>query len=152
MASPNPGSSEFLEKLGYDVSVIPADTTGKTCTVIGSNRLDCPSCCTTCYMAVGSHPHIQVGGKAALADLAFVRFITGMLAMRPGVNDDGRTDIGEIRIPNYPDIRFQVLNTWMPWAHTARNCYGCHYCVVSEYYNGNCEDVGFSPVRLADMI
>lgn len=151
---PNPGSMELLSHLGYQVEIVPGEPGARCCSVTGENRLSCPSCCTTCYMASAPVTHVRVHGSVNLGDLAFIRFITGLLAMKPGVNDDGAKDIGTVHLPNFPQVQMQVLNSWMPWSRTIERCYGCSYCVVSEYYNqahAN-EETGFAPVQLLEMI
>ncbi len=91
----------------------------------------------------------------SLGDLAFIRFTTGMMAMQPDKNDDGNKDVGKIKFPNHPEIdNAQGLNSWWPMSRNIDKCFGCKYCVVSEYYNqtGSNVDVGFPPSQLVDKI
>ena len=97
----------------------------------------------------------MVKGNVNLGDLAFIRFVTGMMAMQPGRNDDGSKDIGSIRFPNYPEIDdAQALNSWWPMSRNIEKCFGCKYCIVSEYYNENEKnaETGFPPAELVDRM
>ncbi|MBU0597751.1 hypothetical protein KKF61_02000, partial [Patescibacteria group bacterium] len=147
------GSLELIKRLGFDVEFVPSNN-GKACGVSGEDRLKCPSCCTTCYFS-SNIPHLLVKGNVNLGDLAFIRFVTGMMAMQPGRNDDGSKEIGKIRFPNHPGIDdAQALNSWWPISRNIEKCFGCKYCIVSEYYNetGQNTDVGFPPSELVDRM
>lgn len=149
---PREGSLEFLRYLGFAVEFIPAKKNGQVCDVSGENRLKCPSCCTTCYFSKNI-PHILVKGDVNLGALAFIRFVSGMMAMQPGRNDDGRKDIGKVKFPNYPEIdNAQSINSWWPFARNLKKCFGCKYCIVSEYYNENTAETGFPPAELVDRL
>ncbi|KKW33150.1 MAG: hypothetical protein UY76_C0008G0023 [Candidatus Uhrbacteria bacterium GW2011_GWA2_52_8d] len=150
---PREGSLELIKRLGFDVEFIPAQQ-GKKCGVSGEDRLKCPSCCTTCYFSKNI-PHIQVKGDVNLGDLSFIRFVTGMLAMQPGRNDDGSKEVGKIRFPKHPEIdNAQALNSWWPISRNIAKCFGCKYCIVDEYYNetGENQEVGFPPSQLVDRM
>jgi DNA repair photolyase len=153
LSEPKEGSLELIKRLGFDVEFISSGT-GKACGVSGEDRLRCPSCCTTCYFS-SNIPHLVVKGDVNLGDLAFIRFVTGMMAMQPGRNDDGSKEIGKIKFSNYPEIdNAQALNSWWPMSRNIEKCFGCKYCIVSEYYNetGENKDVGFSPSELVDRM
>lgn len=153
LPEPREGSVELVQRLGYDVKFIPARN-GQPCGVSGEDRLRCPSCCTTCYFSKNI-PHLQVRGDVNLGDLAFIRFVTGVMAMQPGRNDDGSKDVGKIGYPNYPEIdNTQGLNSWWPMSRNIEKCFGCKYCIVHEYYNENGQDTetGFPPAELVDRM
>ncbi|MBU0585978.1 hypothetical protein KJ780_00545 [Candidatus Micrarchaeota archaeon] len=152
-SQPKEGSLELIKRLGFDVEFVPAQQ-GKKCGISGADRLKCPSCCTTCYFSTNL-PHISVKGNVNLGDLSFIRFVTGMLAMQPGRNDDGSKEVGRIRFPNHPEIDdAQALNTWWPVSRNIDKCFGCSYCIVDEYYNetGSNKEVGFPPAELVDKM
>jgi len=153
LSEPKEGSLELIKRLGFDVEFVPS-ANGKACGVSGEDRLRCPSCCTTCYFS-SNIPHLLVRGNVNLGDLAFIRFTTGMMAMQPGRNDDGSKEIGKITFPDYPEIdNAQALNSWWPLSRNIEKCFGCKYCIVSEYYNETKEntDVGFPPSELVDRM
>ena len=150
---PKPGTMELLRELGYQVEFVPGVGQG-VCQVEGANRLRCPSCCTTCYRTP-EVSHIRVDGEVRLGDLAFIRFLTGVLAMQRGKRDDGDKHIAQITFPNYPEIdSMQGLNTWLPIAVNLDKCFGCKYCIVSEYYDINPvgQQIGFPPTEILDRI
>jgi len=152
-SEPRPGSLELLRYLGYDVEFAPARGNG-LCSVSGENRLKCPSCCTTCWKTPET-AHIRVGGEVRLGDLAFIRFVTGIMAMQPGKNDAGDRNVGKVTFPRFPEIEnVQGLNSWWPISRNSDKCFGCKYCIVSEYYNENevGARTGFPPVELLDKI
>jgi len=152
-SQPKEGSLELIKQLGFDVEFVPAQR-GKECGISGADRLKCPSCCTTCYFSTNL-PHIKVKGDVNLGDLSFIRFVTGMLAMQPGRNDDGSKEVGKIRFPKHPEIdNAQALNSWWPVSRNIDKCFGCTYCIVDEYYNetGTNEEVGFPPAQLVDKM
>lgn len=153
MPTPKEGSVELIKRLGFDIEFVPGNF-GKPCGISGEDRLKCPSCCTTCYFSKNI-PHILVRGKVNLGDLAFIRFTTGMMAMQPEKRDEGNKDVGKIRFPHYPEIDdAQALNSWWPISRNIEKCFGCKYCIVSEYYNetGKNVDVGFPPAELVDRM
>lgn len=150
---PKEGSLELIKQLGFNAEFIPANN-GKACGVSGEDRLKCPSCCTTCYFSKNI-PHLLVKSNVSLGDLAFIRFVTGMMAMQPERNDDGSKEVGKIRFPNYPEIdNAQALNSWWPMSRNIEKCFGCKYCIVGEYYNetGQNIEVGFPPSELVDRV
>lgn len=153
LQEPREGSMELIKNLGYDVEFIPA-VVGGSCGVSGPDRLKCPSCCTTCYFS--KHiPHLEVKGKINLGDLAFIRFVTGVMATQDSIHDDGSKDIGKVRFKNYPEIDdVQAINSWWPMARNIEKCFGCKYCIVDEYYNENevNKEFGFPPAELVDRM
>jgi hypothetical protein len=153
LSAPKPGSMALLAELGYQVEFVPGQGKG-TCGVDGADRLKCPSCCTTCYFTPDV-PHMKVDGDIRLGDLAFVRFVTGVMAMQKGARDTGDKDIARVRFPNHPEIdNMQGLNSWLPIAVNTDRCYGCSYCIVSEYYDQNPvgQQIGFPPAELLDLV
>jgi len=153
LQEPREGSLELIRNLGFDVEFIPA-LNGGSCGVSGEDRLKCPSCCTTCYFSKNI-PHLEVRGRVNLGDLAFIRFVTGMMATQKGINDDGSKDIGRVHFKNYPEIDdAQALNSWWPMSRNISKCFGCKYCIVDEYYNENeiNKEVGFPPAELVDRM
>ncbi len=151
---PREGSLELIKAMGFDVEFDPGEDGRKLCSVSGADRLKCPSCCTTCYFTTGI-PHIEVKGAASLGDLSFIRFVTGMMAMQTGCRDIGDKDVGAVHLPNFPEVDQAVaLNSWWPMARNMEKCFGCEYCVVSEYYDQNVggREVGFVPADLVDKM
>ncbi len=146
---PKPGAMEFLKFLGIEVALEAGDCSLR-CKTSGENRLNCPSCCTTCYVL--KVPRLTVTNDANLGTLTFVRFLTGMLASKTGVNDNGDKDIALINFPSFPHIdNAQCLNTWWPYAHIGDKCYDCTYC-IERYYKSNRRDFGFPPAKLLEML
>jgi hypothetical protein len=147
---PRESSIEFLQYLGYDLKYYPRS--GKQlCAVEPGNRLECLSCCTTCFV-LRENPHIEVRGDVTLGDLTFIRFVSGMIAMQPGLRDTGSLDIGSVRFGNFPRIEgVQCLNSWWPIARIGKTCFDCRYC-IEKYYSQARAEVGFSPVRLIEKI
>lgn len=151
---PREGSLELIRAMGYDVDFVPGEDGQKSCSVSGADRLKCPSCCTTCYFTTGI-PHIVVKGEVTLGDLSFIRFTTGMMAMQNGCRDTGDREVGSVHMPNFPEVtQAQALNSWWPIARNLDKCFGCEYCVVSEYYSQNVggNEVGFVPADLIDKM
>jgi hypothetical protein len=151
---PREGSLEFLRHLGYEVEFQLGTTdchAQQFCNIEPHNRLDCKSCCTTCFM-LRSNPHIEVSGKVNLGDLTFIRFISGVLASQPGCRDTGALDVGSVCFPKFPHIEgIQCLNSWWPIARVGRKCFDCKYC-IEKYYGSTRTEIGFSPVRLLDLL
>jgi hypothetical protein len=149
VTKPKEGSLEFLKYLGIEVELAEGDCSLR-CGTSSERRLNCPSCCTTCYML--KVPRINVLSEANLGLLTFVRFITGMLASRQGVNDNGDKDIALVKFPNYPSINsVQCLNSWWPYAHIGDKCFDCTYC-IERYYKSTRRDFGIVPVKLLEEI
>lgn len=151
---PREGSVEMLQAMGFDVEFKPGENGRKLCGVSGADRLKCPSCCTTCYFTTGI-PHIEVRGESSLGDLSFIRFVTGMMAMQNGCRDTGDQNVGGVNFPKFPEVAgAQALNSWWPIARNMDKCFGCEYCVVSEYYTQNVggNEVGFTPADLIDRM
>jgi hypothetical protein len=76
-----PEALSFAKFLGYNIELIKGKDNNK-CNVDPEKRLNCLSCCTTCYFAKTNR--LLVKGKVNLGDITFIRFLTGMLAMQPG--------------------------------------------------------------------
>ena len=149
VTQPKKHALEFIKFLGYQVELLGGCSQTK-CFVEPDKRLDCPSCCTTCYRL--NVPRLLVKGNIKLGDLTFIRFITGMLAMQPGRSDAGDKDVGNINLPNFPEIdNAQCLNTWWPYARVGDKCFECSYC-VEKYYGSARRDYGFPPAELIDKI
>ena len=98
-------------------------------------------------------PHILVkNDNITLGDLAFIRFITGVLACKPGVVDNGESTVGNVTLPNVKlPFQIQCLNTWFEYATQTEKCFGCKYCIVPIYKLEN-KDYGCTPKTLADYI
>lgn len=147
--SPKKDSLELVKYLGYDVKVTCQDCNQK-CNVQPDKRLNCPSCCTTCYIL--KIPRIEVSGKVGLGDLTFIRFITGMLTMQKGLADDGDKNIAKISFPNFPKIQgLQCLNSWFPYAHVGDTCFNCQYC-IEKYYSHKRKNFGLVPEKIINLI
>lgn len=155
-AQPREGSLQFLRSLGYQLEFQPGTPERQVCDVMPHNRLECKSCCTTCFKL--NNPRLFVYGDVNLGDLTFIRFISGMIAMQPGCRDTGAEDIGHVRLPNYPDVKGIVcLNSWWAFASIGKKCFDCKYCIEKHYGGFGGEDkfnrgVGFAPSRLLEML
>jgi len=150
--NPREGSLEFLRYLGYKVE-FQQGTGGERqlCGVEPHNRLQCLSCCTTCFK-LDENPRILVGGDVNLGDLTFIRFVSGMIAMQMGCRDTGALDIGAVRFSNFPQVEgIQCLNSWWPIARVGQKCFDCKYC-IEKYYGSTHTKIGFSPVRLLEKL
>lgn len=151
---PRPGSLEFLRELGYEVEFVTGAfecEAKQTCSVEPHNRLNCLSCCTTCFV-LRDNPHVEVSGKVNLGDLTFIRFVTGVLASQAGCRDTGALDVGSVHFPNFPEVEgIQCLNSWWPIATVGKKCFDCKYC-IEKYYGQTHSAIGFSPVRLLEKL
>jgi len=152
---PKKDSLDFLSLLGYDVVFEKGNGCTNLCQVSPDNRTKCKSCCTTCYFLEGN-PRLLVKGDVNLADLSFIRFLSGITAQQPGVNDTGSKDIANVRFPNFPELfgKVQVQNTWWVMANSKESkCYACKYCIVEGYYNEyESGEVGFAPAELFSIL
>jgi hypothetical protein len=131
---------EFLRGLGYDVSIIRRPR--ETCSYSTETRLNCKSCCTTCF--VQPQPGVLVSNAKTLGDLAFCRFVLGgTLCVKPGMVDEGQSDVGQASIASdHVGKEIHVINTWWVWSRSLDKCFGCKYCVSSLYPKVN---VGCAP-------
>lgn len=146
---PKEGVLELLKFLGYEVEYRNG-CAKTTCQVQPDKRLNCPSCCTTCFML--DIPRLMVKNPRGLGDLTFIRFLSGIIAMSPGMRDDGDKEVGSVRLPNYPEIEgMQCLNTWWPYATVGKTCFDCTYC-IEKYYGCSRHEFGFPPSLLIDKI
>lgn len=148
---PKKDAIEFVKKLGYDIEYVETKVK-EGCTVTADNRLECPSCCTSCYIL--NVPHIVVKNEnIGLGDITFIRFITGVLVNKPGVVDGGKKDVAHVHIPNIqaPESEIHCINTWYVWAKDTDKCYGCKYCIVPVYGLKE-REYGMSPKRLSVYI
>ena len=142
---------DIIKKLGYDIEYIESNKNQK-CTVTADNRLDCPSCCTSCYIL--DVPRIVVKNEnIGLGDIAFIRFITGVLVNKQGVVDGGKQDVAHVHMPNIKNLKKEIhcINTWYVWARDTSKCYGCKYCIVPVYKLKE-KEYGMSPKELSIYI
>ncbi|MEI8339293.1 MAG: hypothetical protein WCF94_01370 [bacterium] len=128
-----PGTVEldWLRQVGYDLEVETYPR--QTCGYSADNRLNCKSCCTTCF--VQRQPRVIVRNAETLGDLAFVRFVLGgTLSIKDGMIDEGSSDVGEVSILSRRTGRtLHAINTWWVWSRSLEKCFGCKYCVSSLY-------------------
>lgn len=146
---PKYGSLSLLKFLGFNVKFI-SEPNCQMCYVQADKRLKCLSCCTTCYML--KNTRIISKNPINLGGLTFMRFISGIIAMRPNVRDTGDLDIANVTLPNFKMINsIQCLNSWWPYAHIGKTCFGCKYC-IEKYYGTTRKNFGFPPTKLIDKI
>lgn len=148
---PDTGAMEFVRSLGYDIEYVP--NPGQICAVDPANRLSCLSCCTSCFV-LKKAPHIIVKNRnIRLGDIAFIRFITGVLVCQEGVIDGGQKDVGHVKFPAFkmPACEVHCINTWYVWAHQRAKCFNCRYCITTVYELEE-REYGCSPKMLAEYI
>jgi len=139
----------WLKEIGYDVEYQPGNKV--SCNFQADNRLNCQSCCTTCYME-SSQPKVVVHNAETLGDLTFCRFVLGgTLCTKYGMNDQGEKDVGHVTVLQKKTKRnVHCINSWFVWADQLETCFGCNYCVSSLYPDKG--PVGFSPVDLLKFL
>jgi len=150
VVKPKEGSLDFLKYLGYEIELEKGDCSLR-CKTEPEKRLNCRSCCTTCFML--KVPRLIIKNKNVnLGDLTFARFITGMLVTKDGVVDNGDKNIALVKLPKFSDIdNIHCLNSWWPYAHVGDKCFDCKYC-IERYYKSSRRDFGFSPAELIGKI
>jgi len=146
--APDPEVVSWLERVGYDLRV--EQRCQERCRFSADNRLNCKSCCTTCF--VQPQPRVIVRNARTLGDLAFVRFVLGgTLAVKPGMIDGGDRDVGRVSVlSELLGQELHCINSWWVWATRKESCFGCRYC-ISTLYPGQ-GTVGCPPADLADMV
>lgn len=148
--APSAESLALAKFLGYELEII-TEKCPETCSIKPEKRLECPSCCTTCFRLRVSRILVKNSGLR-LGDLTFIRFLTGCLAVQPGKKDDGSLKVGYVTLPRFPKISgIQCLNSWWPYAHLGDRCFGCLYC-VERYYGNARRNFGFPPAKLLELI
>jgi hypothetical protein len=137
----------WLRQVGYDVEYQPA--VRQLCGFQADNRLDCKSCCTTCF--VQKQPRVLVRNAKTLGDLTFCRFVLGgTLCVFPGMIDGGDKDVGHVtQVQEQTGLSVHCINSWFVWANQLENCFGCKYCVSGLYPNKG--PVGCPPVELLNF-
>ncbi len=137
----------WLRQVGYDVEYQPA--TRQQCGFQADNRLECKSCCTTCF--VQRQPRVVVHNAETLGDLTFCRFVLGgTLCVHPGMVDGGDKDVGHVtKVQAKTKMSVHCINSWFVWARQLENCFGCKYCVSGLYPNKG--PVGCAPVELLNF-
>jgi hypothetical protein len=122
---------KFLEIVGFEWERL---TTSTVCTVKPENRLECPSCCTACYMH-GNNTIVIKNKPISLGTLAFLRFLfPGWTFTHYGIQDTGAKDTAVVYLPKVRTVRPpECVNTWYVVARQLSRCYGCKYCIVNAY-------------------
>jgi len=148
---PNEDVLDWLRSVGYDLEVEAAPR--EVCSFSSDNRLNCKSCCTTCF--VQRQPRVVVRNARTLGDLTFCRFVLGgTLCVKPGMIDDGETDVGQARILQEAvdggNAQFHCINSWWVWATQLERCFGCRYCISGLFPNNG--PVGCAPADLEDLL
>lgn len=148
--NPDPVLLEWLQSIGFDLEYQPAPQ--QQCKFQADNRLDCTSCCTTCF--VTQQPRVLVKNAQTLGDLTFCRFILGgALCIRPGMIDGGTKDVGHVKIllESLTDKQpLHCLNSWWVWANQLEKCFGCTYCISTLYQNNG--QIGCTPIELLNLL
>jgi hypothetical protein len=147
-----PGSLELIRLLGYKTEYKPA-TKKNLCKVTADNRLSCPSCCTSCFVLDGIERIDCKTEQARLGDIAFMRFLTGILCSGKNIADNGQPDVGHVTFPAIPMPKQEIhcLNTWYPWSRETNKCFGCSYC-ITKIFNLEEKEYGLPPKELAEHI
>ncbi len=141
-------SLEIVSRFGYDV--VPIIREAHYCSVDPKTRKSCPSCCTCCFMQDNTRIEVR-NENTTLGDLGFIRFVTGVPAVKHGVVD-GSPDAGHVHLWKYPEVKHvRTVNSWYALSRSTQKCYGCSYCIVKAYDVGE-EDYGVYPSDLARMI
>ncbi len=137
--APKVGSLELLEYLGFKARLDYMDC-DNYCNCTPDHRLECKSCCTTCFNL--KTPRITILNEGInLGSLTFCRYLTGMLCAQDGVNDDGDKNVGYATIPKFPQIKnLACLNSWWSYAQHGKKCFDCSYC-VDKYYQARNNDM-----------
>ena len=136
---------KWLEDVvGYELEYEPDSK--KTCSYATDTRLNCVSCCTTCF--VQKQPRVIVKNAKTLGDLAFCRFVLGgTLCIKDGMVDGGGKDVGHVtKIQEKTKFPVHTINSWFVWATQLKKCFDCRYCISTLYPNK--ELVGCPPVEL----
>jgi hypothetical protein len=139
---------DWLRSVGYDLEWQPADR--MKCGYSSDNRLNCLSCCTTCF--VQRQPRVLVHNAQTLGDLTFCRFMLGgTLCVHPGMVDGGDKSVGHVKIVQ-EQVKAQIhcINSWFVWANQLDKCFGCKYCISHLYPNKG--PIGCAPVDLIDLL
>ena len=141
---------KVLKKLGYELELKFFDGDPKICSVTSENRTACPSCCTACY--VMKVPKIVIKNEnITLADTAFIRFFTGVLATQPGIEDrGGDTGLAKV-ISKAVGKEVYLVNSWYVLAREQKECFRCTYC-ITEAYNLREREYGVHPKELKERI
>lgn len=137
----------WLRQVGYDIEYQPASR--QVCGFQTDNRLECQSCCTTCF--VQRQPRVMVHNAETLGDLTFCRFVLGgTLCVKPGMVDGARKDVGHVtKMQELTKMSIHCINSWFVWARQLDNCFGCKYCVSELYPNKG--SVGCMPTELLNF-
>lgn len=138
----------FLNILGYDWERIETCT---TCQTLPEKRLECPSCCTACY--IHGNNTIFINNKPiSLGTLSFLRFLfRGFTFTHSGIRDTGAKDTAVVYLPNLKGIIPEAINSWYVLARQMKSCFGCSYCIVYAY-NPDEREHGVYPVDLYNKI
>ena len=138
----------WLRGVGYELEWQPSPK--NTCSFSSDTRLNCQSCCTTCF--VQKQPRVLVHNAETLGDLTFCRFILGgTLCVKPGMVDGGAKDVASVKILNQKiQTNIQCLNSWWVWARQLKHCLGCTYCISSLYPNSDL--VGCAPESILNIL
>ena len=135
------------EVVGYDAEYQPSPR--KQCPHTADDRLNCRSCCTTCFPM--PQPRVLVRNAQTLGDLTFCRFMLGgTLCVKPGMVDGGQKDIGDVKLVQArTGFPIQCINTWWVMSTQLDHCFGCKYCIAGLYPNRG--PVGCPPVHLLNF-
>jgi hypothetical protein len=145
---PDQDVMNWLKDIGYELEWQPAERA--LCAFSSDNRLNCKSCCTTCF--VQRQPRVIVHNARTLGDLTFCRFMLGgTLCTKPGMVDGGDIDVGQAKIVQEQVGRpIHCINTWWVWANQLDKCFNCRYCISTLYPNK--KPVGCVPVEILNLM
>lgn len=140
---------KLLSYLGYEAKYEERRADAQQCKITPDNRVDCPSCCTTCYI-LKNIVRINVTNAKTLGDLAFIRFLLGkgIIASQQDLVDDETPDTGKFHVNGASGM---CINTWYVMANNTSKCFGCSYC-ITDIYKNPIGEVGISPMELYSKI
>lgn len=142
---------KFLNVTGYKWE---RGNSKSICTVGPEKRLECPSCCTACYIHCNNTIIIK-NKPVSLGTLAFLRFLFKEWTFtHVGIKDNGSNNVSVVYMPNLIKILPRLpeaVNSWYVLARHLDKCYGCSYCIVDAYKPEKREH-GISPMKLFNYI
>ena len=140
---------DALKEIGFNLKLsIPSKI--KMCCVTPDNREKCPSCCTACYIT--KVPKILIQNQdITLADTAFIRFFTGLIGTKHGIEDLGGDTAIVKTIKRSLGVEVHLVNTWWVMANELSKCFGCKYCITGAYTLTQ-REYGIHPMELFKKI
>jgi len=149
---PSREGMDLVTRLGYQPILQPGGAS--RCSVQPDRRLECLSCCTSCFLIDRPRVDLRAPGMT-LGDVAFCRFLLGgVLVSSQGVVDGGDPKVGHVNPPNlrWPEgVEVHAINTWLPLAKQTSKCFGCRYCITPHFENVN-REYGMFPKDMLEWV